>query len=81
MGFYDDYVWLWDVRLMKFFVSELNVGGGAWRCRWYLTRNVFACVVMGGGVVFVDVDDVSGVFKEVFMYDEYELIVYGVDWV
>lgn len=80
-GSYDDHVRLWDVRSMKSPVSELNVGGGAWRCRWHPTRNALACAAMGGGAVLVDVDDASGALKEVFTYDEHESIVYGADWV
>ena len=41
-GSYDDHVRLWDVRALKSPVSELNVGGGAWPCRWHPTRRALA---------------------------------------
>lgn len=80
-GSYDDHVRLWDVRSMKAPMSELNVGGGAWRCRWHSTRNALACAAMGGGAVLVNVDEATGALEEDFTYDEHESIVYGADWV
>ena len=41
-GSYDDHVRLWDVRALKSPASELNVGGGAWPCRWHQTRRALA---------------------------------------
>ena len=46
MGSCDDHLRLWDVRALKSPVSELNIGGGVWRCRWDPTRHAFPCAAM-----------------------------------
>jgi len=78
-GSYDDHVRLWDVRRIVSPLSELNVGGGAWRCRWHPRRDALACAAMGGGAVLVDAE--SNELKLHFTYSEHESIVYGADWV
>lgn len=77
-GSYDDHVRLWDVRSLKNPVSELNVGGGVWRCRWHPTRDALACAAMGGGAVLCDAT--GGALVQTFAYDEHDSIVYGADW-
>ena len=78
-GSYDDHVRLWDVRRIASPVSELNVGGGAWRCRWHPRRDALACAAMGGGAALVDAK--SNELELCFTYSEHESIVYGADWV
>jgi len=80
-GSYDDHVRLWDVRKITAPLSELNVGGGAWRCRWHPTRDALACAAMGGGAVLIDVESASGTLSKAYVYDAHESIVYGADWV
>ncbi len=77
-GSYDDHVRLWDVRALKSPVSELNVGGGVWRCRWHPTRRALACAAMGGGAALVDAND--NALRLDYTYAEHGSIVYGADW-
>lgn len=77
-GSYDDHVRLWDVRALKSPVSELNVGGGVWRCRWHPTRRALACAAMGGGAALVDAHDSA--LRLQYTYGEHGSIVYGADW-
>ena len=77
-GSYDDHVRLWDVRALKSPVSELNVGGGVWRCRWHPTRHALACAAMGGGAALVDAND--NALRLDYTYAEHGSIVYGADW-
>ena len=78
-GSYDDHVRLWDVRALKNPLSELDVGGGVWRCRWHPARDLLACAAMGAGAVLVDATDHQSLHRT-FTYDEHDSIVYGADW-
>lgn len=78
-GSYDDHVRLWDVRALKNPLSELDVGGGVWRCRWHPTRDLLACAAMGAGAALIDATDRTSL-RLAFTYDEHESIVYGADW-
>ncbi|KAK0506232.1 WD40-repeat-containing domain protein [Armillaria luteobubalina] len=92
VGSYDNLVRLFDIRKPSIPISQIDVGGGAWRVKWHpsSTRKndlLVACMHDGFKIVSFDhllSDDFlranAGNGKIVKRFDEHESLAYGVDW-
>ncbi|EIN13740.1 WD40 repeat-like protein [Punctularia strigosozonata HHB-11173 SS5] len=88
VGSYDDKVQLFDVRKPLRALTEVNVGGGAWRVKWHPapTRKhdlLVACMHDGFKVVrFIGDGDINtdATYEIIKRFDAHESLAYGVDW-
>lgn len=79
-GGYDDRIRVWDTRLMKNCVEEVDVLGGVWRMRFHPTLSrtlLFAAMYKGAGIL--SCGDENGL-QVVARYPEHDSIVYGAEW-
>lgn len=80
-GSYDEYLRVWDVRMLEKPVVEkvLGLGGGVWKLKWNPHDKAFlvaACMHNGFMVVKVQGDEILLVME----YKQHESLAYGVDW-
>ncbi|KAI9150918.1 hypothetical protein H9P43_009533 [Blastocladiella emersonii ATCC 22665] len=78
-GSYDEYVRTWDVRSLARPVSEVHVGGGAWRIKWHPSADRAGELLAAGmhaGFFVVDTDKGEIVTE----YTAHSSLAYGVDW-
>ncbi|PBL01145.1 WD-40 repeat-containing protein [Armillaria gallica] len=91
VGSYDNLVRLFDTRKPSVPISQIDVGGGAWRVKWHpsSTRKndlLVACMHDGFKIVSFDhllSDDslrANTGNRIVKRFDEHESLAYGVDW-
>jgi len=85
VGSYDNKVKLFDTRNPFIPVTEIDVGGGAWRVKWHpcFTRKndlLVACMHDGFKVIsfMLDHDNIHG--EIVKRFDTHESLAYGADW-
>ncbi|KIJ45579.1 hypothetical protein M422DRAFT_227234 [Sphaerobolus stellatus SS14] len=88
VGSYDTKVRLFDVRQLTRPVTEVEVGGGAWRVKWHpdparSSHLLVAC--MHDGFKVVNFENISQGSADVTSsiasrFDKHESLAYGVDW-
>jgi WD40 repeat protein len=79
-GGYDDMLRLWDTRMMRTSVSELNVGGGIWRIKQDASRPgqlLLACMYDGFKVVKCSPDHSLSIRTA---YSGHASLAYGACW-
>lgn len=92
VGSYDNLVRLFDIRKPSAPISQIDVGGGAWRVKWHPSstrKNDLLVACMHDGFKIVSFDHLlsdnslrtnTGNGKIVKRFDEHESLAYGVDW-
>ncbi|KAK0233086.1 WD40-repeat-containing domain protein [Armillaria fumosa] len=92
VGSYDNLVRLFDIRKPSIPISQIDVGGGAWRVKWHPSstrKNDLLVACMHDGFKIVSFDHLlsddslhanTGNGKIVKRFDEHESLAYGVDW-
>ncbi|RDB29490.1 Diphthine methyltransferase [Hypsizygus marmoreus] len=85
VGSYDHSVKIFDVRKPLTALTQVDVGGGAWRIKWHPSPSrkgdaLIACTHDGVKTLHVDFD--SGDFQSVVLkrFDAHESMAYGADW-
>ncbi|KAI0689612.1 WD-40 repeat-containing protein [Cytidiella melzeri] len=89
VGSYDDKVRLFDARRPLVPLTEVNVGGGAWRVKWHPSPErkedlLVAC--MHDGCKVLQFGDTTGAKPSAFnnvvtrRFDEHNSMAYGADW-
>ncbi|KAJ7630947.1 WD40-repeat-containing domain protein [Roridomyces roridus] len=81
LGSYDNTVRLFDNRKPSAPITQVDVGGGAWRVKWHPSASrkddlLVAC--MHDGFKIVSFNDEGGQIQKRF--DAHESLAYGVDW-
>ncbi|KAG7450513.1 WD40 repeat-like protein [Guyanagaster necrorhizus] len=89
---YDNIVRLFDIRKPSVPISQIDVGGGAWRVKWHPSstrKNDLLVACMHDGFKIVSFSHLlsdnplnvsAGNGKIVKRFDEHESLAYGVDW-
>lgn len=79
MGSYDEHARVWDTRMIKMPVQDIELGGGVWRLKWHPHDSslLLACC-MHNGVKVINVNDESS--KEIVHYTAHSALTYGIDW-
>jgi len=83
---YDSSVRLFDTRKPLVPLTQVNVGGGAWRVKWHPSirrKNDLLVACMHDGFKVIHFDDLdaqnfTGNITE--RYDKHESLAYGADW-
>jgi diphthamide biosynthesis protein 7 len=94
VGSYDEYVRLYDSRMLKEPLWKVHVGGGVWRIKWHPMcsnkggmYNKLLVAAMHGGCRVVEFTDLPksrecGAFVEVVStFTEHKSMAYGADWI
>lgn len=78
-GGYDDFVRVWDVRMLRAnkVLHELNLSGGVWRLKFREDRVLAACMYAGVKILGNSNQDQVTVLCS---YEEHESIAYGACW-
>jgi diphthine methyl ester acylhydrolase len=80
-GSYDEYLRVWDMRLMAKPVNEnsINLGGGVWRMKYHPSiADVVLAACMHNGFTIVKVGAGDPMVMET--YSKHESLAYGADW-
>ncbi|SJL05602.1 related to WD repeat-containing protein 85 homolog [Armillaria ostoyae] len=92
VGSYDNLVRLFDIRKPSVPISQIDVGGGAWRVKWHPSstrKNDLLVACMHDGFKIVSFDHLlsddslrtnTGNGRIIKRFDEHESLAYGVDW-
>ena len=82
VGSYDNTVRLFDARKPLVPLTQVDVGGGAWRVKWHPSAPTrLALATMHDGFKVVDLEPApSWAVSEVTAYREHQSLAYGVDW-
>ncbi|XP_001355259.3 diphthine methyltransferase [Drosophila pseudoobscura] len=80
-GSYDEQLRVFDTRMMKRSLAEVNLGGGIWRLKPHPNRAeiiLAACMYNNFSVVQLDLE--NSAVTMLGTYDEHSSICYGADW-
>lgn len=89
VGSYDDTVRLFDTRKPLVPLTEINVGGGAWRVKWHPSperKDDLLVACMHDGCKVLRLNDATGSQASDFdttitrRFDEHKSMAYGADW-
>jgi len=85
VGSYDNTVRLFDTRKPLVVLSEVDVGGGAWRVKWHPCERrkedlLVACMHDGVKIVHFSLDAGATHGQVVKRFDSHQSMAYGVDW-
>lgn len=67
MDSYDENIFVWDIRNMRYLLCLFNFGGGVWRIKWYLLYGkIMLIVCMYKGFYIFKFNNSNGMFCDVF---------------
>lgn len=85
VGSYDEYVRLYDCRMLKDSLWKVHVGGGVWRIKWHpkcgtdLHGSRILVAAMHGGCRVIECHDCCAEVSSSFT--EHKSMAYGADWI
>lgn len=85
VGSYDEYVRLYDCRMLNNPVWKVHVGGGVWRIKWHpkcddnISGSKILIAAMHGGCRVIQCNDSKPDILSSF--SEHESMAYGIDWI
>lgn len=66
MDSYDENIFVWDIRNMRYLLCLFNFGGGVWRIKWYLLYGkIMLIVCMYKGFYIFKFNNSNGMFCDV----------------
>lgn len=84
-GSYDEYVRMWDLRMMSrpSCTSKVSTGGGVWRLKWHPSDPLLllaSCMHNGFAVVSLSQDSTAATISVSEKYEHQKTLGYGGDW-
>jgi diphthine methyl ester acylhydrolase len=80
-GSYDEFIRVWDTRLMRQPVHSISTGGGVWRLRWHpKDPSLLLAACMYNDFHIYDFDTSFNYLHRMLEYRKHESIAYGADW-
>lgn len=83
-GSYDEYVRVWDNRMLGIPQHEVKVEGGVWRIKWNDLEgfeNLVAVACMHGGSKILKFQEIANWLFKNGEFNKHESLVYGIDWI
>ena len=91
VGSYDEYVRLYDLRMLNKPIWKVHVGGGVWRIKWHPTSTIdetarntklLVASMHGGCRVIECIANGKNVSADIISsFTEHESMAYGADWI